>query len=243
MIYQRYLHGIYTSGDISTADYIFLIFGGMKKYVPENNKYFELPVIWMSIQMLVLSLIFSYPLKDLYSNGINVLIKYGNRKKWWLSKIIWGLIQTVSAYLIILFSICIFSLFTSALGLGIHSEYIEYYYGVGIAADSFKCTALLYGLAYSMCICVLYMAVALIMSPVVSAMIIIVYDVLSAYIMHPVLAGNAGMLLRNSSYVSDGINAALSLAVFAVVSIAALIFSLEIFGRLDIMGRRVSQED
>jgi hypothetical protein len=31
--------------------------------------------------------------------------------------------------------------------------------------------------------------------------------------------------------------------VLAVVSIAALIFSLEVFGRLDIMGRRVSQED
>ncbi|MGN0327387.1 MAG: hypothetical protein ACI4D4_00265 [Lachnospira sp.] len=215
----------------------------MKKYVPENNKYFELPVIWMTVQMLLLSLVFSYPEKDLSNNGYNILLRCGSRRKWWLSKLMWGIIQILLGYLVILIVIGIYAMVSGTGEIILHKEYLQYYYGADIISNSFKMDGLMGVLIYGLGISVLHMTFSMIISPLISAIGIIVYDVLSAYIMSPFLIGNISMLLRNVNYVDDGIKIVLTSLCFLIISIIVFWISIEIFNRLDILGRRIAQED
>lgn len=224
------------NSDFYIGDYLFLMFGGMKEYVPEKNDYFELPVIWMAMQMLLISLVFIYPFKDLLSNGQYILVQYSERSKWWVSKIIWGLIQTVAGYVLIIGIILLFAILTGAHGLGVHKEYINYYYGSKITADVVNVWDIVVCFIYNICITVLYMSTALLTTPVVSLMLLVVYDVLSAYIMNPVLIGNVSMLLRNARYVNKGISALIPVVFLLCITAITFVITVHRFNKKDIVG-------
>lgn len=231
--YARRISG---NSDFYIGDYLFLLFGGMKEYVPEKNNYFELPVIWMAMQMLLISLVFVYPFKDLLSNGQYILVQYGKRSKWWISKIIWGLIQIAAGYVIIIGVILLFALLTGAHGLGVHKEYINYYYGAKIITDVVNVGDIVLCFIYNICISVMYMSVALLITPVISLILLVVYDVLSAYIMTPVLIGNASMLLRNKRYVDNGISVLLPVIILVCITAVAFAITVHRFNKKDIVG-------
>lgn len=231
--YARKISG---NGKFYIGDYLFLIFGGMKEYVPEKNNYFELPVIWMAMQLLLISVVFIYPFKDLLSNGQYSLVQYGKRSKWWISKIIWGLIQTVAGYVVIIGVILLFAILTGAHGLGVHKEYINYYYGAKIITDVVNVWDIVLCFIYNICITIMYMSIALLATPVVSLLLLVVYDVLSAYIMNLVLIGNASMLLRNVRYVDKGISALVPVIVLICITAITIVITVRRFDKKDIVG-------
>ena len=75
----------------SVTDIWFNIFEGIPIYIPNNNLPFQIPFVWLMIQILVAFLIFNYPTQDLCSYGTQILIHIRNRKMWWISKCIWNI--------------------------------------------------------------------------------------------------------------------------------------------------------
>ena len=59
---------------------------------------FTMPVIWMVIQLYLAYIIGGYPLNDMNKYGINLLVRTKSRTKWWMGKVIWGVLITVVAY-------------------------------------------------------------------------------------------------------------------------------------------------
>ena len=236
VITGNYARRISENSNLYIGDYLFLLFGGMKEYVPEKNNYFELPVIWMAMQILLISLIFVYPFKDLLSNGQYILVQYGKKSKWWISKIIWGLVQITVGYALIICVILLFSVLTGAEGLNVHKEYIDYYYGAKIITDEVGIIDIIICFIYNLCMSVMYMSIGLLTTPIISLILLVVYDILSAYIMNPVLIGNVSMLLRNEKYVDEGISTMFPIIILICITAITSVLTVNRFNKKDIVG-------
>lgn len=219
---------------ISFGDYITYIFGGMEKYIVRKGKDFELPVIWMTMQMLLCSLVFLYPVKDLLGNGMNVLVQYGSRRKWWFSKCIWAISQVVIYYLVVFASVLLYTVFTgniSDVNMSINSSVQNLVTGAAFVTTKLNLFMVLPIIIYSFFIVMVQVTAAMIISPIVGILVVLVYDILSAYIMNRLLFANISMLLRNSLVVSNGITSIFPMLMCIAIIILLMLFSTIYFNR------------
>ncbi len=82
-------------------DYFCYVLGG-PKYIPENMlDIYEIPVMWLMVQIMIAYIIGYYAITDLHRYGQHILLRSESRIKWWISKIIWNVITVLSMYAIV----------------------------------------------------------------------------------------------------------------------------------------------
>lgn len=231
--------GILPQGAPCAGDYILYIFGGMNWYNSGKNAQLEIPYIWMSIQLLVCSCVFSYPVRDIYGKGTSILLHSGSRTQWWLCKCLWAVEQVFTVYICILTGIFLSSFLFGSVSMHINTDAFRLIEGVYLKDNvSAGFSMLVPPLLYSITITMIQIAISLICNPAVSLAAIVLYDVLSVYSMSPYILGNISMLYRNSAIItSGGISVTAGTIISACASAAAILTGTYYFRHYDILKR------
>lgn len=227
----------------SLADYLVEIFKGMKVYditnkSPSNS--FEIPVIWLMINLYLTYIVGSYPLNDLYGYGQQVLVHSKSRCQWWLSKCIWNICSVLVFYLIGYLVIFIFSLCTGDISFTLNHDINLLVSQVNTSkfksADVFLVTVLL-PIFTSVALCLLQMVVAFLSRPIFGCIVVICILVASAYNCLPFLIGNYLMILRNSVVIPNGVSTVVGISAGILLSVFSIIAGNIWFKKFDILDK------
>lgn len=219
-------------------DYLLYIFGGMKKYVESKENSFEVPVLWMSLQFVVALSVYVYPIQDLYSRGTFTLYKYQTRSRWWRSKCIWAVVQVVVIYAAFYLGLAAAMLFCGVGKEAFHQCIADTILGIPIQyTSSIFWLCILFPLLNSLLNVLVQMNLSLMTGPMISMLVILAYQIASAYVMSPFLLGNYSMLFRLSGVVSDGLSGLPGAAAQLVVMVVSCVAGLIYFKRYDVLER------
>ena len=90
-------------------DLILYVFQGVPPFHPFTGEgFFEIPIYWMSIVILMLYTVCRYPGDDFNKNGMMRILYSGNRSFWIGGKIVWIIIQVLIDFLVIYFTCFVF---------------------------------------------------------------------------------------------------------------------------------------
>lgn len=82
-------------------DYYCYVLGG-PRFIPKGMlEIYQIPVMWLMIQIIIAYIVGYYAVTDLNKYGQQVLLRSTSRLKWWVSKIIWNMITVMLMYAII----------------------------------------------------------------------------------------------------------------------------------------------
>lgn len=208
----------------SGLDIIFNIFSGMPRFYIAPDTIFNIPFLWFVFMIIPSFLIGCYAVDDLNAYGIQMIVKSRSKLSWWISKTIWCLLSVVSYFVVIIAVMGIYSGINNipfADGGKRWCEFIGIYKAVPIKQ------LVLHGIAVPaltiFTLCMVQMLLSIIFGSLTAYVVIIVYDILSAYITYPVFIGNYSMLLRDSEYVSDGIDIRVGIVIELVLIVASFV--------------------
>jgi hypothetical protein len=85
--------------NIDINQLLFYFYGGVKSYFASDGL-FTIPPFWLFYQLFILYSISDFPLRDLQSEGIQVLIRTKSRTQWWISKCFWIIFEITLLYII-----------------------------------------------------------------------------------------------------------------------------------------------
>lgn len=228
--------------DLSEApgimDYFLNVFGGMKEYVQRRDNPFEVPVLWMAIQILVAFSVYIYPVQDLYSRGTYTLLKYQTRRRWWMSKCIWAVVQVIVIYTAFYLGIAAAMLYCGVGKEAFHQCIADTILGIPIQyTSSIFWLCILFPLLNSLLNALVQMNLSLMTGPVISMGFMMAYQIASAYIMSPFLLGNYSMLFRLSGVVRDGLSTLPGVITQIAVMIVSCIAGTIYFRKYDVLER------
>lgn len=189
------------------TDYILGIFSGMSRFYISPDAVFNIPFLWFVFMIIPAFLIGDYAVGDLNAYGIQLIVKSRSKLSWWISKTIWCLISVITYFIVIFAVIGGYALATGRPLVGDSRNWCEYA-GVYTSVDIGE--LVLHGIVVPaltiFTLCMMQMLFSLIFGALTAYVIIIVYDILAAYITYPVFIGNYSMLLRDRAYVYDGLD-------------------------------------
>ena len=236
--HNKIQHGLLEYGTLSFGDYIMYYFSGMKEFVIEDNKDFVIPFIWMAEQLLICSLAFTYPLKDIYDCGTITLLQYGSRTKWWFSKCIWSIVQIIGYYIVVVFTIAVYTIFKGCFNMSLHKIVFSVIDNVDITVDRFFFIHLIPSVLYSIFMVICMITIALITSRVIALLIICIYNIAAVFVMNNVVLANASMLYRNSIFIDNGLNIYVLSILCVCLSLLMVIVAAMYFEKYDIIQKK-----
>lgn len=220
-------------------DALIYIFRGMEVYVPAPDKPFEVPAIWMLMNLFLAFIIVSYPSKDLNGYGQHMLLHARSRLQWWAGKCIWNVCCVIVFYLIGLAVILLFTVFAggkvSFQASGDICGQLSEFHADKVAGFYLMRTVLVLPVLTSLALSLLQMALEFLFRPILSYAIILTVLVASAYYCTPFLLGNESMLLRSKAAMPDGIPFSLSVVIDGAVILAAPVLGYLRFRKSDLL--------
>lgn len=194
---------------ISYADYLIHAFQGMEVYIPSPDKKFDIPVIWLAMNLYAAFLIGDYPLKDILGFGQQILIRSNHRGQWWFSKCIWNLCSMLLFYGIGHLAIFLFTLFSCAGTFSmVPTEVTATLSNMDISrltGHTWIGFVFVMPLLTSAALSLLQMTLEFVTKPIFSYAVIVCILVLSGYFFTPFFIGNGSMLLRSEFVLENGI--------------------------------------
>lgn len=225
--------------DGNTIDCIIYIFKGIRVYIPENGEPFSIPFDWLIIQSLISLLVVQYPTQDLYTYGMQMLIRTRNRCTWWLSKCIWNIVSVFIFYIISFALAVVFSAIfgnismipDNQVNVLINSINLE-----NIRVDLyFYLTVLTLPFLTSVAVSLFQMMLAFLINPIISFLFIMSLMSASAFCHSYFLFGNYSMLLRNEEFYINGFDNRLIIIVSMVLITVSIFVGLIYFVKIDIL--------
>ena len=212
-VYIDYCIGLAPAQDfgsfrVSSGDLLVSLCAGMDFYYPNQSMPFPLPVAWMFLILLFLSLTLDYPLSDLNSVGSSCLVVGSSRVMWWLAKCLWVVTVVFACCLV---AVALVSVLTFAnggvLSLSAHAEVLRLF---SFNPESLKGAPWDMGMFFAVFFIVLcsfallQLFLSLLTHPVVGFSRMAVLLFLSAYFDSGYLLGEYLMAARSSVFVGGG---------------------------------------
>ena len=218
----------------SALDYLFDIFIGNPRFYISPDATFNVPFIWFIFMIIPAFLIGNYAVNDLNAYGVHLIIKSKSKVSWWLSKTIWCISSVIIYFIIIIATLTVYAYANGRDFYGGTKVWAEY---MGIYEEISGEKLILHGVLGPMLtvlsLCMLQMVLSLLVGALNAYVIIISYNVLSAYITHPIFIGNFAMFLRNKDYVSDGLNFNQGLIIQSFMIVICLLTGLMFVKRME----------
>lgn len=238
-LYRKALGNAPDSG-ITYADYLIYAFKGMEVYIPSPDKKFEIPVLWLSMNLYVSFLIGDYPLKDIQGFGQQILIRSNGRGQWWFSKCLWNLCSVFLFYCIGNLVILLFALIFSNASIS-PTEASSIFSSVDIS-QLIGHTWIFFVFAMpffiSTTLSLLQMTLEFVIRPVFSYAAAVTIFVLSGYFFTPWLIGNNSMLLRSEIVLKNGIPFAKAVLWAISLMVLIMVIGYFLFQRYDILAKK-----
>lgn len=228
---------------VTFPDYLLYTFRGMHAFVRDGmniKNVFDIPPLWMIMNLYLAYLVGNYPTKDLYGYGQQILIRSRSRRQWWAGKVIWNLAMVLVFYFtgyLVLFG---FTLFTGTLSFQPSAVIAARFCDIDIqnwAGGSWLPVVLLQPVMASISLCFIQMAVSFFIKPVFSYLSVVCLLVLSAYYDTPFLVGNCAMILRSRLAEPGGIELSWAVLFTVLLSAAAILIGGRRFRKMDVLDK------
>ena len=224
------------------GDVLLYAFGGCEVYIFDLDRPFAIPFQWLLL--ILLAIYINFDLTEESSAGVNVqlLLRAGDKKQYWLSKI---LCITISTSLYFMLGVIVTLGCGSALG-GVSSLEIDNLILNVMNLSSmvpreatgpaFIPTLLMVWFAI-LTITLLQQLISLFIKPIGSFLVMAVFLFLSAYFMKPFFFGNYAMMIRNALLCEGGVDAAEGILILSLVSLASIAGGCGVYDRKDILSK------
>ena len=224
------------------GDFLLYAFGGCDLYIFDLDRPFAIPFQWLLL--ILLAIYINFDLTEESSAGVNVqlLLRAGDKKQYWLSKI---LCITISTSLYFKLGVIVTLGCGSALG-GVSSLEIDNLILNVMNLSSmvpreatgpaFIPTLLMVWFAI-LTITLLQQLISLFIKPIGSFLVMAVFLFLSAYFMKPFFFGNYAMMIRNALLCEGGVDAAEGILILSLVSLASIAGGCVVYDRKDILSK------
>ena len=224
------------------GDFLLYAFGGCDLYIFDLDRPFAIPFQWLLL--ILLAIYINFDLTEENSAGVNVqlLLRAGDKKQYWLSKI---LCITISTSLYFMLGVIVTLGCGSALG-GVSSLEIDNLILNVMNLSSmvpreatgpaFIPTLLMVWFAI-LTITLLQQLISLFIKPIGSFLAMAVFLFLSAYFMKPFFFGNYAMMIRNALLCEGGVDAAEGILILSLVSLASIAGGCVVYDRKDILSK------
>lgn len=224
------------------GDFLLYAFGGCDLYIFDLDRPFAIPFQWLLL--ILLAIYINFDLTEESSAGVNVqlLLRAGDKKQYWLSKI---LCITISTSLYFVLGVIVTLGCGSALG-GVSSLEIDNLILNVMNLSSmvpreatgpaFIPTLLMVWFAI-LTITLLQQLISLFIKPIGSFLVMAVFLFLSAYFMKPFFFGNYAMMIRNALLCEGGVDAAEGILILSLVSLASIAGGCVVYDRKDILSK------
>lgn len=224
------------------GDFLLYAFGGCDLYIFDLDRPFAIPFQWLLL--ILLAIYINFDLTEESSAGVNVqlLLRAGDKKQYWLSKI---LCITISTSLYFVLGVIVTLGCGSALG-GVSSLEIDNLILNVMNLSSmvpreatgpaFIPTLLMVWFAI-LTITLLQQLISLFIKPIGSFLVMAVFLFLSAYFMNPFFFGNYAMMIRNALLCEGGVDAAEGILILSLVSLASIAGGCVVYDRKDILSK------
>lgn len=225
--------------DGNTIDCIIYIFKGIKVYIPENGEPFAIPFDWLIIQSLISLLVIQYPTQDLYTYGMQILIRTRNRCSWWLSKCIWNIASVFIFYMLSFVLALVFSAMFGNVSMTPNNQVNNLINLINLENIQinlyFYITVLILPFLTSVAVSLLQMALSFLINPIISFLVIMSLMAASAFCHSIFLFGNYSMLLRNEVFYINGFDNRLIIIVNIILIAVSIFVGLIYFVKIDIL--------
>lgn len=224
------------------GDFLLYAFGGCDLYIFDLDRPFAIPFQWLLL--ILLAIYINFDLTEESSAGLNVqlLLRAGDKKQYWLSKI---LCITISTSLYFMLGVIVTLGCGSALG-GVSSLEIDNLIlnvmnlssmvPREATSPAFIPTLLMVWFAI-LTITLLQQLISLFIKPIGSFLVMAVFLFLSAYFMKPFFFGNYAMIIRNALLCEGGVDAAEGILILSLVSLASIVGGCVVYDRKDILSK------
>lgn len=224
------------------GDFLLYAFGGCDLYIFDLDRPFAIPFQWLLL--ILLAIYINFDLTEESSAGVNVqlLLRAGDKKQYWLSKI---LCITISTSLYFMLGVIVTLGCGSALG-GVSSLEIDNLIlnvmnlssmvPREATSPAFIPTLLMVWFAI-LTITLLQQLISLFIKPIGSFLVMAVFLFLSAYFMKPFFFGNYAMMIRNALLCEGGADAAEGILILSLVSLASIVGGCVVYDRKDILSK------
>ncbi|WP_314064905.1 hypothetical protein [uncultured Vagococcus sp.] len=213
---------------VTFGDIWFYAYGGMKPYHPSPENAFQFPVIWLVLYLSIAFILLNYPLRDFEGGGLQRLIRFQARYRWWVSKCAWNISCTMVLHLVF---VCVLVILSIGQGIPItreiHLDLIKLLFELDIRTEliqrfTIPVSILLAPLLLSIFLNLFQMLLSLFVKPVFSFFTITSVLLSSTYLLDTAAIGNYGMVLRYSWVLPMGV----SYPVGMVVSMIFIVLSV-----------------
>jgi len=228
------------SGGFGFADVLAYFFAGSDYYRIDDKLPFELPIGWLIQQILVAVLVGNYIVRDLDGQALQVLVRVGGRRMWWLSKCLWVVATVLAFYameaVVALAAAAVFGGAAGGMGDGVAIKVL----GFSLSAFDARqlATSLLLPIALSLALSLAQVALSLVTGPFVSFLAVVSFVAVSVYFGFPLLIGDCSMMARSAIVQPGGVDAAAACAACAVACAGSAALGGLAFCRKDLMGRQ-----
>lgn len=164
---------------------------------------FDIPVIFLGLQIIIASMVGYYPFDDIYGYGKQVFIRVDKKRRWWISKCAWVFATVFMTYLLIYLSIAVYCLFagvrmdmsySSELIMGMDGMFIDF-----IPIHNMILYVFVMPLLYSLMISYVQVMLSMIIGPIISFLLVMIYDIVGILVTHQLLFANYSMIYRDMS--------------------------------------------
>jgi len=199
---------------------------------------FELPIVWLVCQIVVLLMVGAEPTQESDTYVVQVLCRVGSRTTWWLARVAWMLLSVAAFYLIGALVAAVFVGLTGTSGEWVNPA-------VALSVNRLDVTRLDWwqlgalvalGPVVSVVLSSVQLALAALGRPLLGLGATLVYVLVSSWAMHPVLIAQYSMIWRNRLVNRHGLPTSTMLWVCLGVIVTAVTLGAWVVHRRDVLG-------
>lgn len=224
---------------ITLADMLLYLMCGAPKAVPGQTGGFIFPDRWFLLQMVLLYGGLYFPYRDLHTLGVNVLVRSGNRGRWWQSKCVWLVFDQAVSYSCIYIIIVLFGIVTGKVfSLEITPMLVNDIMYAGSPYDGFPFQSILMILTLpfltTVALAIWQNVLSMFLKPIFSYLAMAVAALVSAYFMNSLLIGNFAMPIRSKYFIPDGYDPSYGYLIVVLTAFAGVIAGMLRLKKYDI---------
>lgn len=238
------------SGEMKKAsfgDCFAYIFRGMQEYIPNQRQPFEVPVLFLLINILLAVMIGGYAVGELHGTGIYKLVRCKKRSDWWIGKCIWNMTEVLGYYVALAAGVVAAALIDSVKpggaaffsGIVPHKEIVEkllYCENPDKLEGKMLCgMVFVLPVLTSMAMSLFQMTLELLVQPWVSFMVLMGNCVFSAFFMKGCWLGNYMMLYRMKPVNANGVDWQTGIVLNLLVMAGSMAAGWLLFEKYDVL--------
>ena len=239
-VYIKHFSDNMIAGNGTWFDYLMSVNPGMKVFSIVEDKEFNVPIYWFTMQIMMHYMIAYYPENDFRLYGKTIIPKIGSAGKWWISKCLWCILSVLISYGLIIVSTLLFAnIHNAKIKPEVTNRFLSQLHGAAVdylSSGDIILIVIIVPMMTTISLCLLELLLSFIISPVISYIMICAMYVLSAYY-HTWWLTPGFTMWKRSSYVNfqKGYTPKTGILIAVYLSMACIIGGKLYFDRKDVL--------